>query len=163
MIKLNFNERDLAERWGVSPKTLQRWRSEGRGPMYLKLSKRVIYPLDQIHAFESKALYASTSERSPSSMAPALPEAKLLNAQEAAVATGLPIYLFTNKRIRETAGLPCVHINGAMRYDPYAVMNWARERSAESNGQGIEPPEDALRHTAGLAVAPDTPSIVGAE
>ena len=63
MIKLNFNEQDLAERWGVSPKTLQRWRSEGRGPMYLKLSKRVIYPLDQIQAFESKALCASTSEK----------------------------------------------------------------------------------------------------
>lgn len=163
MIKLNFNERDLAERWGVSVKTLQRWRTEGRGPRYLKLSKRVIYPLDEIQAFESKALYTSTSEKSPSSMAHVLPEAKLLNAQEAAVATGLPIYLFTNKRVRETAGVPCVHINGTMRFDPYAVMNWTRERSAELNGQGIEPPEDTLRHTAGLAVAPDTHSIVGAE
>ena len=76
MIKLNFNERDLAERWGVSPKTLQRWRSEGRGPMYLKLSKRVVYPLDQIQAFESKALYASTSDKSPSIMTPVLPEAR---------------------------------------------------------------------------------------
>ena len=142
MIKLNFNEQDLAERWGVSPKTLQRWRSEGRGPMYLKLSKRVIYPLDQIQAFESKALCASTSEKSPSIMTPVLPEARLLNAEEAAVATGLPIYLFTNKRVREAAGVPCVHINGTMRFDPYAVMNWARERSAELNGQDIESPVD---------------------
>ncbi len=36
-----LNENELAQRWGVSPKTLQRWRSEGRGPRYLKLSKRV--------------------------------------------------------------------------------------------------------------------------
>ena len=36
-----LNENELAQRWGLSPKTLQRWRSEGRGPRYLKLSKRV--------------------------------------------------------------------------------------------------------------------------
>jgi hypothetical protein len=39
-----LNENELAQRWGLSPKTLQRWRSEGRGPRYLKLSKRVSYP-----------------------------------------------------------------------------------------------------------------------
>ena len=58
MIKLNFNERDLAERWGVSPKTLQRWRSEGTGPRYLKLSKRVVYPVDEIEAYEHDAHFA---------------------------------------------------------------------------------------------------------
>lgn len=163
MTKLNFSENDLAERWGVSPKTLQRWRCEGRGPLYLKLSKRVVYPLEEIQTFESNALYASTSEKSPSSKVPAPPGAKLLTAQETAAATRLPVYLFSNKKIREAAGIPCVHINGSMRYDTQAVMNWARHRSAELNGPGIEPPEDALRHTAGLAVAPDTHSIVGAE
>ena len=142
MIKLNFNERDLAERWGVSPKTLQRWRSEGRGPMYLKLSKRVIYPLDQIQAFESKALCASTSEKSPSIMTPVLPEARLLNAEEAAVATGLPIYLFNNKKVREAAGVPFVYINGSIRYDVNAVMNWARVRSAELNNHALQAPGD---------------------
>jgi predicted DNA-binding transcriptional regulator AlpA len=40
-----LNEIELAQRWGISPKTLQRWRCEGRGPKYLKLSKRVSYPL----------------------------------------------------------------------------------------------------------------------
>ena len=38
-----LNENELAQRWGISPKTLQRWRCEGRGPKYLKLSKRVSY------------------------------------------------------------------------------------------------------------------------
>ncbi len=41
-----LNELELADRWGMSNKTLQRWRSEGRGPKYLKLSKRVGYPLE---------------------------------------------------------------------------------------------------------------------
>lgn len=54
MEKLVLNENELAQRWGISPKTLQRWRSEGRGPRFLKLSKRVIYPLDEIQHFENK-------------------------------------------------------------------------------------------------------------
>ena len=59
-----LNENELAQRWGISPKTLQRWRSEGRGPKYLKLSKRVSYPLDAVIDFETNALHDSTSERS---------------------------------------------------------------------------------------------------
>ena len=58
-----LNENELAQRWGISPKTLQRWRSEGRGPRYLKLSKRVSYPLEAILDFEYSALHESTSER----------------------------------------------------------------------------------------------------
>ncbi|PLT16367.1 MULTISPECIES: helix-turn-helix transcriptional regulator [Betaproteobacteria] len=58
-----LNENELAQRWGLSPKTLQRWRSEGRGPRYLKLSKRVSYPLDAVIEFERCALHDSTSER----------------------------------------------------------------------------------------------------
>jgi len=58
-----LSEIELAQRWGVSSKTLQRWRSEGRGPHYLKLSKRVTYPLDVVTEYERSALHASTSER----------------------------------------------------------------------------------------------------
>ena len=58
-----LNENELAQRWGISPKTLQRWRSEGRGPRYLKLSKRVTYPLEAITEYEHCALHVSTSER----------------------------------------------------------------------------------------------------
>ena len=49
MTKLNLTETELAQRWGISPKTLQRWRSENRGPSYLKLSKRVTYPVEDTH------------------------------------------------------------------------------------------------------------------
>jgi predicted DNA-binding transcriptional regulator AlpA len=58
-----LSETELAQRWGVSPKTLQRWRTEGRGPKYLKLSKRVTYPLEAITEYEHCALHVSTSER----------------------------------------------------------------------------------------------------
>lgn len=36
-----FTETELAQRWNISVKTLQRWRSESRGPRYYKLSKAV--------------------------------------------------------------------------------------------------------------------------
>lgn len=58
-----LSETELAHRWGISPKTLQRWRSEGRGPNYLKLSKRVTYPLDIIVAFEKSTLHVAICER----------------------------------------------------------------------------------------------------
>lgn len=129
MSKLNLTERELAEMWNVSPKTLQRWRSEGRGPRFLKLSKRVVYPLEQIKTFESNAMYASTSERAIDLLSPY--GSKLVTAKEAAAATGLPTYVFCNKKVREAAGLPCLHVNSSLRFNLEEVMNWARHSSAE--------------------------------
>lgn len=56
MQKMMINEVELAERWNLSPKTLQRWRGEGRGPRFMKMSKRVVYPMDDLLDFESQAL-----------------------------------------------------------------------------------------------------------
>ena len=61
--RMVFTEADLASRWGMSPKTLQRWRMEGRGPHYLKLGKRVNYPLNAVIAFENCVQHVSTSHR----------------------------------------------------------------------------------------------------
>ena len=47
-----FTETELALRWNVSIKTLQRWRSEERGPPYIKLSKAIRYPVDEIVTYE---------------------------------------------------------------------------------------------------------------
>ena len=58
-----LSEADLASRWDMSPKTLQRWRMEGRGPHYLKLGKRVNYPLKAVIAFENCVQHVSTSRR----------------------------------------------------------------------------------------------------
>jgi hypothetical protein len=58
-----LSEQELATRWGVNPKTLARWRSEGRGPKFNKLSKRVCYPIEAILEFERATVYVSTSER----------------------------------------------------------------------------------------------------
>ena len=49
-----LSEVDLATRWGISPKTLQRWRSKKFGPPYLKLSKRVKYLIEDVVAYEQQ-------------------------------------------------------------------------------------------------------------
>ena len=91
MEKVVLSENELAQHWGVSPKTLQRWRTEGRGPRYLKLSKRVVYPVAEIRTFESNALYGSTSERVTSAAQP--PTSHLLTAKEAILLNELPDHL----------------------------------------------------------------------
>ena len=56
----HFNQRALAQRWNISEATLERWRSEGIGPMFLKLQGRVLYRLVDIEAYEASCLSAST-------------------------------------------------------------------------------------------------------
>lgn len=59
----HLNQRQLAERWTVSEASLERWRTEGHGPAFLKLQGRVVYRMEDIEAFEAKNLHQSTSER----------------------------------------------------------------------------------------------------
>ncbi|MBK8072047.1 MAG: helix-turn-helix domain-containing protein [Ramlibacter sp.] len=59
----HLNQRQLADRWGVSEATLERWRSEGIGPVFLKIQGRVLYRVEDVEAFETNSLRKSTSER----------------------------------------------------------------------------------------------------
>ena len=56
----HLNQRQLAERWGVSEASLERWRTEGIGPQFLKLQGRVLYRMVDIEAFEESCLSTST-------------------------------------------------------------------------------------------------------
>lgn len=44
--------RDLAARWRTSPRTLERWRADGKGPAWVRLPGRVVYPLEDVLAYE---------------------------------------------------------------------------------------------------------------
>jgi len=59
----HLNQRQLARYWQVSEGTLERWRSEGIGPIFLKLQGQVRYRIEDIEAFEADSLRKSTSER----------------------------------------------------------------------------------------------------
>lgn len=59
----HLNQRQLAERWNVAEATLERWRSAGIGPVYLKLRGRVLYRVEDIEEYEARSLHSSTSSR----------------------------------------------------------------------------------------------------
>ena len=58
----HIKQKQLAVRWDLSEATLERWRSEGIGPVYLKLHGRVLYRVEDVEAFERASLRKSTSE-----------------------------------------------------------------------------------------------------
>lgn len=51
-----LTEQMLAERWVCSVSRLQRWRSKGEGPPYLKIVGKVLYRLKDIEAYEDASL-----------------------------------------------------------------------------------------------------------
>ncbi len=59
----HLNQTDLADRWDVAEATLERWRSDGIGPVYMKIQGRVLYRVEDIETFEADSLRQSTSDR----------------------------------------------------------------------------------------------------
>lgn len=62
MLKPLLNEHRAAEVLGVSVRTVQRWRVEGKGPVYAKLGKRVAYAEESLQDYIEKCSRQSTSE-----------------------------------------------------------------------------------------------------
>ena len=56
MREVCLSQIDLAARWRISPRTLERWRWTGEGPSFMKLGGRVIYRLEDVLAFENQEL-----------------------------------------------------------------------------------------------------------
>ena len=52
--KPSFTEHELAERWGMSIRTLQDWRRKGIGIAYLKLNSAIRYPYEAVEKYEAE-------------------------------------------------------------------------------------------------------------
>ncbi len=52
----HLNQIDLARRWRISERTLERWRWLKQGPAYLKIGGRVAYRIEDVEAFEAAQL-----------------------------------------------------------------------------------------------------------
>lgn len=57
-----MNQKELADRWTISPRTLERWRWKGEGPTFLKIGGRVVYRLEDVLAYEQARHRHSTAE-----------------------------------------------------------------------------------------------------
>ena len=51
----HLRQAEVAQRWCVSHRTLERWRWTGQGPRFLKVGGRVVYRVEDIEAYESRA------------------------------------------------------------------------------------------------------------
>ncbi|WP_257276360.1 AlpA family transcriptional regulator [Endozoicomonas sp. SESOKO4] len=58
----HLSQKELADRWRISPYTLEKWRMRGLGPCYIKLGNRVVYRLLDIEAHEASHTHAGTSQ-----------------------------------------------------------------------------------------------------
>ena len=52
----HLTQAELAERWRLSERTLDRWRNERKGPAWLRLNGRIRYRLEDLLAFERMRL-----------------------------------------------------------------------------------------------------------
>ena len=102
----------------------------------MKMSKRVVYPIDEVFDFESKALRASTWERASDVVLPS--GSTLMDPREISHVTGLPLYLFTQKQMREALGIPHRRVQKLIRFDRDEVMAWAKRWVQDAQDQGID-------------------------
>jgi hypothetical protein len=52
---------ELAKRWHISPRTLERFRYERKGPPYVKIGGRVVYRVADVETYERNGLVMPSS------------------------------------------------------------------------------------------------------
>lgn len=55
-----MTQEQLANRWHLSPRTLEQWRWLGKGPRFLKIGARVLYDDKDIESYEAAQLCQNT-------------------------------------------------------------------------------------------------------
>jgi len=60
MTTRHLNQTELAARWTISPRTLERWRFTGEGPKFIKIGGRVAYRLEDVEAYEAEQIRQAT-------------------------------------------------------------------------------------------------------
>ncbi len=60
-----LNQKELAKRWTISHRTLERWRWAGEGPAYMKIGGRVVYRMADIEAFERNVMNTTSDQGVP--------------------------------------------------------------------------------------------------
>ncbi len=61
----HFNQKQLARRWGLSPRTLERWRHQKSGLPYLKIGGRVVYRLEDVLHYEAQRMHVASAAPLP--------------------------------------------------------------------------------------------------
>ena len=57
----NLTPKEAANRLRVTTGTLSNWRVQGQGPRFIKVGRKVLYPVAQVVAYETAALRSNTA------------------------------------------------------------------------------------------------------
>ncbi len=148
-----LSERELANRWGISPKTLQRWRMEKRGPAYIKFSKCVRYRIENVQAYEHEQMTNPQASKRVSveqaSIATGIAsnnrhqskyfnDAGLIGADDASSMTKLPAYYFSNKEMRNALGIPHYYVGRMVRFKLSEIQQWEISKATRAFGISID-------------------------
>lgn len=141
-----MTEKQVADRWQVSLKTLRRWRLDGEGPVWHKLFRQVRYHDADILEFEQRsAQHLMTMLGITREFKPAEPEATLdqdlgaeaesqyFTTKEIAEAASLPIYLFRDQTERDRKRVPHLMLVGNLRFSLPAILEWEIENRVRGN------------------------------
>lgn len=54
---------EVSERYGgrLSVRTLNNWRSQGKGPRFMRLEGKILYAVEELERWEQESTYSSTS------------------------------------------------------------------------------------------------------
>ena len=63
--KTCLTQKELARRWTISHRTLERWRWKGEGPAFMKIGGRIVYRLEDVLAHEQARLRHTADSVSP--------------------------------------------------------------------------------------------------
>lgn len=61
--EIRLTERQLCKFWSITPETLRKWRTNGYGPIYIKVGGRVLYRPEDVRAFERQTMYRSSGQK----------------------------------------------------------------------------------------------------
>ena len=71
MTFMHLNQIQLAARWNISHRTLERWRWSGEGPQFIKIGGRVVYRVEDLQTWVDRGAKSSTSDETGSVVLPA--------------------------------------------------------------------------------------------
>ena len=60
-----LTSKEVADRWRLSDKTMANWRHAGKGPPFIRVGSRVLYPIEGINAFEKLSQQWLSAEEQP--------------------------------------------------------------------------------------------------
>ena len=175
-----LSQSEVARIWEISPKTLERWRTEKRGPPYLKLGKSVRYRRDDIEGYEldqrkladkagaeplnpptvptieSPAPENESQKNVNLSVRAIIPDPNFIAVPDAIRIFKIPAYYFSNARVRQRKGIPHYVLGNLVRFKPNELCQWVLQRDEKVDAKSEAPldPPRPLPTTKGAVPAP---------